>query len=221
MANSVAVSACRPGSAEDPGGAGSGAGKIFSGIRYHFLTLPILFPICAFANARSAPAAQSAPARCGRVLVCRSGRSVNPHPSFRPKRPSHRHFDRSGASGEIRLATGAGRTPELSASTERRSGFSTPPRPGAGAPVEMTVKGDRIRGAGCRPEQEHGNIPFRIGFAALPNCGFPAFPRVSGASRAFKMQKNTKIKTGLSNMASDARNGEKLRKKRRRRQRKN
>ncbi len=51
-------------------------------------------------------------------------------PSFRPER-------RQPRSGEIRPATEAGRTPEPVASTARRSGFSAPPRPEAGAPVEI------------------------------------------------------------------------------------
>ncbi len=90
------------------------------------------------------PARTACPARhSGRSLpppVISTGR--NPLPSFRP----------SGASGEIRPATGAGRTPEPVASTERppgfspstslRAGYSAPARR-AGAPVEMTGVGER------------------------------------------------------------------------------
>ncbi len=56
-------------------------------------------------------------------------------------RTATRHFDRSVASGEIRPATEAGRTLRPWASTARSPDFSAPPRPEAGAPVEMTKRG--------------------------------------------------------------------------------
>ncbi len=73
---------------------------------------------------------------------------------FRPKRrqpasPSFRPERRQPRSGEIRLATGAGQRHSPVASTERSPGFSTPPRPGAGAPVEMTERGAPARGTGA------------------------------------------------------------------------
>ncbi len=81
------------------------------------------------------------PPRPGRRLILAQGslceiprrhsdRSTPSRRHFDRSTPPSRHFDRSEASGEIRPATGAGRTPEAAASTERPPGFSAPPRPG-------------------------------------------------------------------------------------------
>ena len=81
---------------------------------------------------------------CVRFRPVRRAAGRSALPSFRPRAtpiPSFRPERRQPRSGEIRPATGAGRMLEPAASTERPPDFSTPPRPGAGAPVEMTVGG--------------------------------------------------------------------------------
>ncbi len=95
-------------------------------------------------------------------------RRPRPAASSEAQAPS-RHFDRSGASGEIRPATGAGQAPELVASTERPPGFSPStslracpersrrgrllrPGPRAGPPVEMTDWGGGMTGEGAAAE---------------------------------------------------------------------
>ncbi|MDE0704042.1 MAG: hypothetical protein OXH59_09995, partial [Rhodospirillaceae bacterium] len=93
------------------------------------------------ARAAAGQAARVAQAAgCRDVMICHvlswsvmSGR--------RRAAPLTRHFDRSEASGEIRLATEAGQALAPWVSTVRGPDFSTPPRIKSGAPVEMTGRG--------------------------------------------------------------------------------
>ncbi len=93
--------------------------------------------------------------RSGQALSGAEGTGEESATAAAPYPPLPRHFDRSVASGEIWPATGAGHRHSPVASMERSPGFSTPPRPGAGAPVEMTgwgcchfaTQGDDFRGS--------------------------------------------------------------------------
>ena len=69
---------------------------------------------------------------------------------------------------------------EPAASMERRSDFSTPPRPGAGAPVEMTGEGAPRPGGGAPVEMTEKGWGVR---AARPLDPAPSIRPLAGPAR--------------------------------------